>query len=408
MSVEDDGSIYVLETTGSSGRRPLVRRFDDGGRELEAVETAEPTSSQIRIERHLVLGRPSHHWMPIMVDGVPAAPAQQRERGSPVGLGAGWRWWRPAMETRFRVAVVAGRAVKLDLARDEHDAAREDPAGRTVGQRVVLVAGSTTTRLTSSSLSSSAATGSSAASRSTRLTGQRRPRSVVQARRTIVVPARLVPLPSVRRPLRPGGALMLTPRRLAAGFGLAFALAYAGTAAAYRASSRTTATRGSRTNVVHHPRWLGRGARARHEGYQWAGGCWNDNDRDDSPGDPREDPYTGGEGGDCSGFTFQVWREASTRVSQLSAVGIAALRPWPVHGLCVQGRRRRPERHGPEVGPRKDGRARERRPHRVDLRGEPRGSQIIEAKERRTARTSGRGHVGARATAACGGAGWSS
>jgi hypothetical protein len=50
--------------------------------------------------------------------------------------------------------------------------------------------------------------------------------------------------------------------------------------------------------------------RARYEGYQWAGGCWNDNDRDDSPSDPKEDPATGGEGGDCSGFTFKVWRES--------------------------------------------------------------------------------------------------
>jgi len=50
--------------------------------------------------------------------------------------------------------------------------------------------------------------------------------------------------------------------------------------------------------------------RARYEGYQWAGGCWNDNDRDDSPNDPHEDPGTGGEGGDCSGFTFKVWRES--------------------------------------------------------------------------------------------------
>jgi hypothetical protein len=50
--------------------------------------------------------------------------------------------------------------------------------------------------------------------------------------------------------------------------------------------------------------------RARYEGYQWGGGCWNDNDRDDSPGDPQENPSTGGEGGDCSGFTFKVWREA--------------------------------------------------------------------------------------------------
>jgi hypothetical protein len=50
--------------------------------------------------------------------------------------------------------------------------------------------------------------------------------------------------------------------------------------------------------------------RARAEGYQWAGGCWNDNDRDDSPNDPPGDGATGGEGGDCSGFTFKVWREA--------------------------------------------------------------------------------------------------
>ena len=49
--------------------------------------------------------------------------------------------------------------------------------------------------------------------------------------------------------------------------------------------------------------------RARDEGYQWAGGCWNDNDRDDSPNDPTTDPGTGGEGGDCSGFVFKVWRE---------------------------------------------------------------------------------------------------
>jgi len=46
------------------------------------------------------------------------------------------------------------------------------------------------------------------------------------------------------------------------------------------------------------------------EGYQWGGGCWNDNNVDDSPGDPTQDTNTGGEGGDCSGFTFKVWRES--------------------------------------------------------------------------------------------------
>jgi hypothetical protein len=39
------------------------------------------------------------------------------------------------------------------------------------------------------------------------------------------------------------------------------------------------------------------------EGYEWGGGCWNDNDRDDTPGAPD----SGGEGPDCSGFTFKTW-----------------------------------------------------------------------------------------------------
>lgn len=46
-----------------------------------------------------------------------------------------------------------------------------------------------------------------------------------------------------------------------------------------------------------------------YEGYQWGGGCWNDNDQDDAPGDPTEDVATRGEGGDCSGFTYKSWYE---------------------------------------------------------------------------------------------------
>jgi hypothetical protein len=43
------------------------------------------------------------------------------------------------------------------------------------------------------------------------------------------------------------------------------------------------------------------------EGYQWGGGCWDDDDVDDSPGDPIKDPTSDGEGPDCSGFTFKAW-----------------------------------------------------------------------------------------------------
>jgi hypothetical protein len=39
------------------------------------------------------------------------------------------------------------------------------------------------------------------------------------------------------------------------------------------------------------------------EGYEWGGGCYKLNDKDDTPGAPD----SGGEGNDCSGFVFRVW-----------------------------------------------------------------------------------------------------
>jgi hypothetical protein len=42
---------------------------------------------------------------------------------------------------------------------------------------------------------------------------------------------------------------------------------------------------------------------ARNEGYEWGGGCWNNNNVDDTPGQPD----SSGEGPDCSGFVFKTW-----------------------------------------------------------------------------------------------------
>jgi hypothetical protein len=143
MSVADDGSIYVLETTAPPGRRPLVRRFDDGGRELEAVETAERTSSQIRIENGspVVLGRPSHHWTPIVVDGVPASPTRQLERGRPGRrFGGGLEVVATRDGTEIRVAVVAGRAVTRSWRVTSATPFAEVQLAEPSGQRVVLVA----------------------------------------------------------------------------------------------------------------------------------------------------------------------------------------------------------------------------------------------------------------------------
>ena len=101
--------------------------------------------------------------------------------------------------------------------------------------------------------------------------------------------------------------------RLVAAFCLTLGLAHAGAAAAYHTRfvvDNCNQAASTPTSYITRDGSAAVALRARYEGYQWGGGCWNDNDRDDSPGDPTTDPGTGGEGGDCSGFTFKVWREA--------------------------------------------------------------------------------------------------
>ena len=98
-----------------------------------------------------------------------------------------------------------------------------------------------------------------------------------------------------------------------AAFAVALSLASAGTAAAYHTrfvADNCNAAAQTPTSYITRDGSATVALRGRYEGYQWGGGCWNDNDQDDSPGDPHEDPNTGGEGGDCSGFTFKVWRES--------------------------------------------------------------------------------------------------
>jgi hypothetical protein len=43
--------------------------------------------------------------------------------------------------------------------------------------------------------------------------------------------------------------------------------------------------------------------KADNEGYEWGGGCWDDDNKDDTPGAPDSN----GEGPDCSGFVFKSW-----------------------------------------------------------------------------------------------------
>ena len=106
---------------------------------------------------------------------------------------------------------------------------------------------------------------------------------------------------------------MLVSRTLLVTFGLALCVGWGGSAAAYHTrfvADNCNYAAPTPTSLITRDGSASVALRGRHEGYQWGGGCWDDDDRDDSPNDPHEDPATGGEGGDCSGFTFKVWREA--------------------------------------------------------------------------------------------------
>jgi hypothetical protein len=104
----------VLETATKDRKNALVRRFDGGGRDLDAIETAEPTSSQIRMSPigPVVLGQPSHQWLPVLADGTPAPPRAQLERarsGRPFRDGAEVVVLR--RENELRVALLTARRI---------------------------------------------------------------------------------------------------------------------------------------------------------------------------------------------------------------------------------------------------------------------------------------------------------
>ncbi len=97
---------------------------------------------------------------------------------------------------------------------------------------------------------------------------------------------------------------------LVAGLAVATALA-AGGAGAYHTNFQASCNDDYfNTSDVYRSQARSYAEQAAWEGYQWGGGCWNNNDVDDARGDPTQDPNTRGEGGDCSGFTFKVWRES--------------------------------------------------------------------------------------------------
>ena len=142
IALADDGSVYVLESSAEPGRNPLVRRFDDGGRELEVIETAERTASQIRMapDGPLVLGNPSHQWFPVSVDGSPASRPQQLRRGRPSrALPGGGEIVVYRHANELRLALLTGRDVTRSWRVMSDTPLAEVQLAELMGQRIVVV-----------------------------------------------------------------------------------------------------------------------------------------------------------------------------------------------------------------------------------------------------------------------------
>jgi hypothetical protein len=142
LSVDEDGSMYVLESVTAPGRTPLVRHFDPTGRELDAVNTAEPVASQVRTgpDGPVVLQHPSHQWMPVADGGVPTPPRDQRRNGRigrPLRLGTEIVVLR--REHDILAAVVSNRGVGRSWRVASGTPLAEIQLAEPIGRRLVLV-----------------------------------------------------------------------------------------------------------------------------------------------------------------------------------------------------------------------------------------------------------------------------
>ena len=142
LSLAGDGSIYILESVARPGRKPLIRRFDADGRELDVVEAADRTPSQIRIgpAGPVVLQQPSNQWMPVAVDGAPVGPAGQR-RGARSGrpLRGGGEVLVLRRGNEIRAALLVNGDVRRSWRVSSETALAEVQLAEPYGQRLVLV-----------------------------------------------------------------------------------------------------------------------------------------------------------------------------------------------------------------------------------------------------------------------------
>jgi len=142
MSLDLDGSFYVLESVARPRQYPLVRHFDSTGRDLGAAETAEGGASQIRIgpKGPVVLEHPSHQWMRVADRGALLSSSDQRRNGRigrPLRSGAEVVVLR--RESDVLAALVSARGVERSWRVTSGTPLAEVQLAEPIGPRFVIV-----------------------------------------------------------------------------------------------------------------------------------------------------------------------------------------------------------------------------------------------------------------------------
>jgi hypothetical protein len=107
MSIDQDGTVYVLETTGGRGSNPLLRVFDRNGVARGASAVAErPSHVRIGPAGPVILQSPSAQWVPAALGGRPLAMSDQTSAG---------RSGRPLPDGREIVILRTGNQVRVAL-----------------------------------------------------------------------------------------------------------------------------------------------------------------------------------------------------------------------------------------------------------------------------------------------------
>jgi len=114
MSIGEDGTVYVLETAGGHGAKPLLRIFDrDGGERATGAVAERPSQVRVGPEGPVVLQSSSAQWMPAAREGRTVGVSGQinaAESGRPLSDGRRIVILRHGNEVR--VALVGSAAVQ--------------------------------------------------------------------------------------------------------------------------------------------------------------------------------------------------------------------------------------------------------------------------------------------------------